>query len=303
MIPKAFLKALDKKSIYYSLNEPMDQHTTFRIGGKAEAFIKVSSIIQLKTVIKTASEFSVPTVCIGNGSNILISDNGIDGAVIKLSGMNRITISDNYIVSEAGISLPALCKAACDAGLSGLEALSGIPGSVGGAIYMNAGAYQNNISDVIIEAVTVDPSGDTRVLSAAELCFGYRTSILQQTGAIVASAKFKLEKSTSDAVNKKSEQYMAQRRSKQPLNYPNAGSTFKRPSGYYAGELIEKNGLKGAHIGGAQVSKKHAGFIINTGGATAADVKKLIKKIQDTVSEADGVLLEPEIIFIGKEES
>lgn len=291
---------LNEYKIEYICNEPMSRHTTFKIGGNADIFVKVKSEQELKTVIRLAKEFDVPYFILGKGSNLLVSDKGIDGLVISLDGIDGIAVDGDEIVCGAGASLKNVCLAARDASLSGLEFAYGIPGSVGGALYMNAGAYGGEMSQVTVSAVAIDDSGNDINFSLADMKLGYRTSAFKNTNLIITKVKFKLNQGDVGEIKAKMDDFLTRRRDKQPLEFASAGSTFKRPEGYFAGALIEKNNLKGVTIGGAQVSCKHAGFVINTGNATCGDVSSLIKKVQDTVKAADGVYLEPEVIFVGR---
>lgn len=300
MKTEPFERILKEKEIQFRANEPMSGHTTFRIGGAADVFITVSSLRQLKCVIDAAKSTDTPLFCIGRGSNLLVSDEGIDGAVLSLSEINEISVSENEIVCGAGAQLSALCIAAERAGLSGLEFAYGIPGSVGGAVYMNAGAYGGEISDVLADVTAMDRSGTVQTLEAAELALGYRTSAFKQNGMIIVSARFKLKPASVSDIRGKMEELLARRKEKQPLEYPSAGSTFKRPQGYFAGALIEECSLKGYSIGGAQVSEKHAGFVINKGDATSSDIAALIDYVRKTVYENKGVMLEPEVRFLGE---
>lgn len=302
MQTEPFIKVLKSKGITFKCYEPMKAHTTFRIGGPADIFITVSSEAELCDALAAAKENGVSVFCIGKGSNLLVSDGGIEGTVISLSGLNAVSVSGNTVTCGAGASLSALCIAARNAELSGLEFAYGIPGSVGGAVFMNAGAYGGEMSDVVRRVKAVDTDGNIHILSGSELKFGYRTSAFKENGLIAVSAEFELCRSGYNAINAKMEELLLKRREKQPLEYPSAGSTFKRPQGYFAGALIEKNGLKGVSVGGAQVSSKHAGFVVNTGEATAADVLRLIEKVQKKVYSADGVMLDPEILFVGRKE-
>ena len=286
--------------IEYVLGEPMSRHTTFKIGGNADALVRVKDESELKTVISLAKEFDAPCFILGKGSNLLVSDEGIEGVVISLDGINNIKIDGDTIVCGAGVSLRALCIAAQKAALSGLEFAYGIPGTVGGALYMNAGAYGGEMSQVVVSATVIDHDGNTRSLRLEQMNLGYRTSVFKNIDLIITSVKFKLKRGNANEIKAAMDDFFARRRDKQPLEFPSAGSTFKRPEGYFAGALIEKNNLKGVSVGGAQVSEKHAGFVINTGNATCNDVLSLIKKVQETVKAADGVDLEPEVIFVGR---
>lgn len=286
--------------IEYVLGEPMSRHTTFKIGGNADAFVRVKDESELKTVISLAKEFDIPYFILGKGSNLLVSDEGIEGIVISLDGINDIKIDGDTVVCGAGVSLRALCIAAQKASLSGLEFAYGIPGTVGGALYMNAGAYGGEMSQVVVSATVIDRDGNTHSLRLDQMNLGYRTSVFKNTDLIIISVVFKLKQGNANEIKAAMDDFFARRRDKQPLEFPSAGSTFKRPEGCFAGALIEKNKLKGMSVGGAQVSEKHAGFVINTGYATCSDVLSLMKKVQETVKAADGVDLEPEVIFVGR---
>lgn len=292
----------EENSIVYKLNEPMSCHTSFKIGGAADIFISVSSANELSAVFKKCGELNIPRFIIGKGSNLLVSDLGLEGAVISLLGLNGISVSGEEITCGAGAALSDICRAALRNSLTGLEFAYGIPGSIGGAVYMNAGAYGGEISGAVLSAECMTADGSTVKVEAKDMNFGYRKSVFKENGTTVISAVLRLQKGEKKEIEEKMEDYISRRKSKQPLEYPSAGSFFKRPEGYFAGALIEKNGLKGVSVGGAQVSCKHAGFIINRGGATAADVMKLSRKVSDTVLAKDGVSLEREVIFIGREE-
>ena len=280
-------------------NEPMKNHTTFKIGGAADEFCQAKSIEEIKELTEYAKKRQIPYLVIGNGSNILVSDKGIRGLVIKLSGdFADYEISDDVIKAKSGALLGTLAKAALSAGLSGMEFASGIPGSLGGAVYMNAGAYGGQMSD-IVKSVTYLENGEIKKIDR-DFGFGYRKSLFADLGAIVLEAELQLLKGEFDEIKAKMEDYKDRRNEKQPLNMPSAGSVFKRPEGNFAGKLIEDAGLKGCKIGGALVSEKHAGFIVNTGNATCADVVALIKHIQKTVKEKFGVELETEVRIEGE---
>ena len=297
---EAFISEVENKGISFEKGVSMAERTTFRIGGKADALVTVTSGDELAFVLKAAQKNNVPVFCIGRGSNLLVSDKGIEGAVVSLSGMKDISVHENKITCGAGASLSALCIAARDASLSGLEFAFGIPGSVGGALFMNAGAYGGEMSQVVVSAECVDENGEFRSVSADEMALGYRTSVFKNGKLFITSVTVELVPSERSEISAKMEELTAKRKEKQPLEYPSAGSTFKRPEGYFAGALIEKNGLKGFSCGGARVSEKHAGFVINGGKAKCADVLELIKKVQDIVYENDGVMLEPEVLFVGR---
>lgn len=292
----------EENSIEYKLNEPMSCHTSFKIGGAADIFISVRSVLELSALLKRCGELNIPRFIIGKGTNLLVSDLGIEGAVISLSGLNGISVAGEEITCGAGAALSDVCRAALKASLTGLEFAYGIPGSIGGAVYMNAGAYGGEMSNVVLSAEGITEDGRLVKVNAEDMNFGYRKSVFKQNGTTVISTVLRLKKGDSKEIEEKMQDYISRRKSKQPLEYPSAGSFFKRPEGYFAGALIEKNGLKGAAEGGAQVSCKHAGFIINRGGATAAQVIKLGRRVSDTVKARDGVKLEREVIFIGRKE-
>lgn len=299
---QALKEFCEENSIEYKLNESMSCHTSFKIGGAADIFISVRSASELSAVFKKCGELNIPRFVIGKGSNLLVSDLGIEGAVISLSSLNGISVSGEEITCGAGAALSEVCRAALESSLTGLEFAYGIPGSIGGAVYMNAGAYGGEISGAVLSAECMTADGTLIKVNAEEMNFGYRKSVFKENGMTVIGAVLRLHKGDKKEIEEKMEDYISRRKSKQPLEYPSAGSFFKRPEGYFAGALIEKNGLKGTAVGGAQVSEKHAGFIINRGGATAADVIKLGQRVSDTVLAKDGVKLEREVIFIGREE-
>lgn len=278
-------------------DEPMKNHTSFKVGGNATIFIEVCNTISLKSLLKLIREQNIPVRIIGNGSNILVNDEGINCVVLHLTGefSDVKLISDNEIESGAGAKLSKLCDFALKNSLSGLEFAWGIPGSVGGATYMNAGAYSGEMKDVIISCTYLDKSGLEHTINSNELDFSYRHSMFSDKGYIITKVKFRLAKAEYNTIKSKMDDLLSRRKSKQPLEYPSAGSTFKRPQGYFAGTLIQECGLKGKRVGGAMVSDKHAGFIINRDEATASDVIKLIKLVQDTVYQKKGVHLDCEV--------
>ncbi len=284
------------------LQEPMSGHSGFKTGGNADVFVIADSIDALKALLETAKALCIPVFILGKGSNLLVSDKGIEGAVVTLSRMDGISIEGTRITAMAGASLTALCVEAANAGLSGLEFAYGIPGSVGGALYMNAGAYGGEMADAVISARFLTPDGTEGEISREEMNLGYRDSVFRQNGNIITSVTLELKRGDKGEIWDKMNCLMDKRKEKQPLEYPSAGSTFKRPQGYFAGALIEENGLKGATVGGAAVSQKHAGFVINCGNATSADILALMEKIKATVKQNNGVELEPEVIFVGKEQ-
>ncbi len=295
------INILDDNSITYALNEPMSAHTTFRIGGAADILITVSNIEKLRTALCACKAAGVPFMILGNGSNLLVSDDGIEGAVIALDGsFKEITVDGDTVTAGAGAKLSRLCTVALENSLSGLEFAYGIPGTVGGAMYMNAGAYGGEMKDVALSVTAMTPDGDIVEVEAADMQLGYRTSVFKTNGYIILIAKYNLHTGDPDEIRARMDDVMDRRKTKQPLEYPSAGSVFKRPEGAFAGTLIEQCGLKGTTVGGAQVSEKHAGFIINVGGATCDDVMGLVKLVQDTVKEKTGYMLEREIIRTGR---
>lgn len=300
MNAEALADFLENENIEYRQNEPMRAHTTFKIGGEADIFIIPASPAALIYAVKKCNELEIPYFILGNGSNLLVSDGGIEGAVISLSGINGISSDGEKITCGAGAMLSSVCLKALSLSLTGLEFAYGIPGTAGGALYMNAGAYGGQMADVIESAECLTALGEIKTLKKEDMRLGYRSSVFKNGGLIIISLTLALKKGDKTEIKTEMDDLLNRRKQKQPLEYPSAGSTFKRPEGYFAGALIEKNGLKGLTVGGAQVSEKHAGFVINRGGATAADVKALIGKIQKKVFENDGVMLEPEVIFKGR---
>lgn len=283
----------------YIEQEPLSKHTSFKIGGNAEMLVIVKNIDQLKSVLLACKGNAIPLFVLGKGSNLLISDDGMKGVVLLLDGdFKEIAIKENTITAGAGVNLAKLCTFALANSLSGLEFAYGIPGSVGGAAYMNAGAYDGEMKDVVKSVTHITRDGDVVTLSADELDLSYRHSVYKTTDDIILFVTVELKEKSSEMIKEKMDDFMNRRKTKQPLEYPSAGSVFKRPQGNFAGTLIEKCGLKGKTIGGAQVSQKHAGFIINIGDATCKDVLDLISFVQKTVQEETGYFLEREIIHI-----
>ena len=281
--------------------EPMSRHTSFRIGGPAKRMAFPASAEQMVLLVSFAAAHGARPLVIGNGTNLLAPDEGLDRLVIDTSAaMNRLEAEMDTVMAEAGVTLARLADFACKQGLTGLEFAHGIPGTVGGGICMNAGAYDGEMK-LVAESVTVlFPEEGVRTLAGEEMDFGYRHSLLSDhPEAVVLSAVFRLKPGDPAAIREKMRDLMARRKASQPLEWPSAGSTFKRPAGYYAGTLIDQCGLKGLTVGGAQVSEKHAGFVINTGGATFADVTELIRQVQERVLTEKGVRLEPEVRIIG----
>lgn len=293
------LKTLLKEdSIRY--NEPMSKHTTFRIGGNAAVMVFPKTVEDISALLKWKEENQVPFVIVGNGSNLLVSDKGFDGVVMKLqSNFNELTEENGRIIAQAGCSLYKLAAFAREHGLSGLEFAGGIPGTVGGAVRMNAGAYDGEMSQVIEQVVALDHRGNRKVFHKEECKFGYRRSIIKDEEYYVVEAVFQLSKGEYDAIKEKQEGFDRLRRQKQPLEFPSAGSTFKRPEGYFAGKLIQDAGLRGYQVGGAAVSEKHCGFVINKEKATAKEVMQLIQDVQSEVQKQFGVTLEMEVERIG----
>lgn len=283
------------------LNEPMKNHTSFRTGGEADIFVSPDSIKSLKDVIKLFRENDIPFYIFGNGSNMLVSDRGIEGAVIHIgNGFSSIEVKENKITSGAGAILSAVSNAALENSLTGFEFASGIPGSFGGAVFMNAGAYGFEIKNVIKSVLVLNENLELEELSKDRLELGYRSSIFQKNNYIILGGTIELETGNKDNILSEMNELNAKRREKQPLNFASAGSTFKRPEGYFAGKLIEDSGLKGKKIGGAQVSEKHAGFIVNTGTATTDDIINLMDFCKKTVYEKFGVMIEPEVRITGR---
>ncbi|MCI8632243.1 MAG: UDP-N-acetylmuramate dehydrogenase [Lachnospiraceae bacterium] len=281
------------------INYPMKRLTTMRVGGPAAYVVTPSTAEQVKAIIQLCQENGLKFFIMGKGSNILASDEGFQGVIIKLeSDFQKIRFQNNIIEAECGASLSALAKKAADRGLSGLEFASGIPGSLGGAIYMNAGAYGGEMKDIIQEVTVMDTTGAIRHLDKTELALGYRSSIFQSKSWIILRGILQLEEGDPERIKLKIKELAEKRVTKQPLDLPSAGSVFKRPEGYYAAALIEEAGLKGHAVGGAMVSPKHAGFIVNTGEATCEDVLTLIRHIQKCVEERSGVRLVPEVRYL-----
>lgn len=284
------------------LNELMSKHTSFRIGGPADYLAQPQSVAELQALLVAAKKLELPVTVLGNGSNLLVRDKGIRGLVIKLgNGLMDIKLDGNVMTFGSGVSLALAGYKAYEAGLTGMEFACGIPGSIGGAVYMNAGAYDGEMANIVREIQVLMPNNEVKTLKAEELDFSYRHSALQGTDMLVVSVTVELKAGEKEAIKAKMDDFSQRRSSKQPIEMPSAGSTFKRPPGYFAGTLIDQNGLKGYTVGGAQVSPKHAGFVVNLGNATAADVLQLIKDVQEKIFAAEGVHLEPEVLIIGEE--
>lgn len=291
-------------------NVPMSHYTTFRVGGNAAYLVNVESEESLIALLKCLREAGMKYYLLGNGSNLLVSDQGFDGVMIRLCGdfltcKTALTertdnLSMNYLYAGAAASLSKVAQLAAEEGLSGMEFAFGIPGTIGGAVVMNAGAYGGEIKQVVHSVRLLDEELRVVTLSGEEMAFGYRSSILKQRQMIVLSVELKLVSGDQEQIRQKMNENMSARREKQPLEYPSAGSTFKRPEGYFAGKLIQDAGLRGYSVGGAQVSEKHCGFVINRDNATASDIYRLIRNVQEKVRESSGVMLEPEVIMLGE---
>lgn len=281
--------------------EPMSLHTTFRIGGPADLFVTPGSIQAVADSIRICKETQTPYAVIGNGSNLLVSDTGYRGVIIQIGrNLNQVSVNGEEIRAQAGAMLSVIAKTALSESLTGFEFASGIPGTLGGAAVMNAGAYGGEMKDVLTEVTVLTRGGEIRTVPAEKLEMGYRTSLAAKNGWIILEAVLKFQKGDAEAIRGRMEELKMQRVTKQPLDLPSAGSTFKRPEGYFAGKLIMDAGLRGFTVGGAQISEKHCGFVVNKGGATAEDVRNLICAVQKKVQEDAGVKLEPEVKFLGE---
>ncbi len=282
-------------------DEPMAGHTTFRIGGPADCLVLPASLEEVRQLAALAREFDTPLTVLGNGSNVLVRDKGIRGLVISFAKpFAYIQREGTSILTGPGTILGAVSQFAAGQALSGLEFAVGIPGSVGGAVFMNAGAYDGEMKNIVRRVTALTATGETVELPGPELGFSYRHSVFQENGAFIGEIELSLDSGELEAIREKMADFTRRRQQKQPLEHPSAGSTFKRPPGNFAGTLIEKTGLKGLSVGGAQVSEKHAGFIINRGGATAEDVLRLMAEVERRVHEAHGVTLSPEVRVVGE---
>lgn len=290
---------IDGKRIY--TDEPMKKHTTFRVGGNADFFVIPKTVEEVKQTIMLCVEQDMPYYILGNGSNLLVGDKGYRGVVIQIyKEMNNIFVDGQKIKVQAGALLSKIGSVALEAGLTGFEFAAGIPGTMGGAVVMNAGAYGGEMKDVLEEVTVLTKEGEVLILSKEQLDMGYRTSVVAKKDYIVLKATIALELGDRDAIKARMDELKVQRTTKQPLEFPSAGSTFKRPEGYFAGKLIQDAGLRGFQVGGAQVSEKHCGFVINKGDATAADIVELMKQVSERVKEKFGVELEPEVKRLGE---
>ena len=298
-IKKIFCDLLGEDRVF--TDELMKQHTTFKIGGPADYFLVPESGEEVGEIIKICKQTDIPYFILGNGSNLLVGDGGYRGAVIQIyRNMSAVTTEGTTITAQAGALLSSVAAAAKNASLTGFEFAGGIPGTVGGAAVMNAGAYGGEMKDVLVEVTVMDADGNIFTIPAEKLELGYRTSIIKKAGYIVLEAKIRLEEGDQEAIRERMKELTIQRTTKQPLEFPSAGSTFKRPEGYFAGKLVMDSGLRGYQVGGARVSEKHCGFVINAGGATAKDVRTLMENVRDIVYEKYGVTLEPEVKFLGE---
>lgn len=284
------------------IDEPMSRHTTFRVGGPADFFVTPKAKEEVRDVICICKEAGMPYYIIGNGSNLLVSDEGYRGVIVQIyKEMNEVKVEGDLVKAQAGALLSGIAAKALGAELSGFEFASGIPGTIGGACVMNAGAYGGEMKDVLESVTVLTGEGKIIELGRNELELGYRTSVIAKKGYIVLGAVLKLERGDGEKIKTYMDELKEKRVTKQPLEYPSAGSTFKRPEGYFAGKLIEDAGLRGFQVGGAQVSEKHCGFVINRDHATAADIMELMRQVQIRVKENSGVDLEPEVKRLGDE--
>lgn len=294
---KKFLK--DEQFIFQA---KMSEHTTFKIGGAADVLIFPSNFEEVEKIFKLIEKFKIPCTVLGKGSNVLVLDNGIRGAVVKFTEefFGSIRAEGNRIIAGAGASLKSVSEFAAEHSLTGMEFAVGIPGSIGGAVFMNAGAYDGEMKNIVENVKAVSPDGKLMNFGRENLNLGYRKSIFQENNYAICEVELNLTAGNKIDIKNKMADFTERRESKQPLELPSAGSTFKRPKGYFAGTLIDKTGLKGLRVGGAMVSEKHAGFVVNVGGATAKDVLNLIEEVRKRVCEVHGVTLNPEVRIIGE---
>lgn len=285
--------------VKYSLNQPLAPHTTMKIGGCCDILVNADSESALCSIIGLCKAQGIPYFVLGRGSNVLVSGEGYRGCIILMGAdFSRVEVNDDVITALAGASLKSVCMAALENGLSGLEFAYGIPGSVGGALYMNAGAYGGEMKDIVQSCRYIDEDGELREITADKLEFSYRHSFFSGKSCVIVSVTMRLKKGDKSAIKARMDELLQSRRDKQPLEFPSCGSTFKRPEGYFAAALIEECGLKGFSIGGAQVSEKHSGFVINRGGASFEDIMALVRHIQTVVMEKKGVKLECEMLIL-----
>ena len=281
--------------------EPMSRHTTFRVGGEADALLKIRSKEQLEKLIPYFKMVELPYFVIGNGSNLLVGDKGYRGIILQLGdGMDQIRVEGCRLTVQAGCLMSQVARAAYENSLTGFEFASGIPGSIGGGVVMNAGAFDGELKQVVTRVWVLNEDGEVWILDNQDMEFGYRTSVIKKRPFVVVQVELELEPGNQEQIKARMDELNQRRRDKQPLQYPSAGSTFKRPEGYFAGKLIMDAGLRGYSIGGACVSEKHCGFVINKGNATAADVAEVIREVQERVKDRFGVTLETEVIFLGE---
>ena len=282
-------------------DESMRKHTTFRIGGPADYLVLPQKAEEIGEIVAYCKKMNVPWYVMGNGSNLLVADQGVRGVVIQLlRNFNKIVVQQNKISAQAGAGNALIARQALDASLTGFEFAAGIPGTIGGAVVMNAGAYGGEMKDIITEVTVLDEQGEIQIIPVDKLELGYRTSIIARKGYIVLEVCLELNNGRADEIKSRMDELKEQRVTKQPLDYPSAGSTFKRPEGYFAGKLIMDAGLRGFTVGGAQISEKHCGFVINKGNATAQDVIDLMEETKKIVMEKFGVVLEPEVKRLGQ---
>ncbi len=295
-----FIEAVGESCV--SVLEPMAKHTTFRVGGPADYFVAPNTLEGVKNALDICKKENLPYYIIGNGSNLLVSDLGYRGVIIQIyKNLNEVTVENgNVIRAQAGALLSTVARTALNHGLTGMECLSGIPGTLGGAVTMNAGAYGGEVKDILTEVTVIDENGEICTISAKNLELGYRTSIIAKKGYVVLDAVLTLKKGEEEKIQARMDELKEQRVTKQPLEFPSAGSTFKRPTGYFAGKLIQDAGLAGYTVGGAQVSPKHCGFVVNIGKATASDVYQLICDVKRIILEKNQVELEPEVKMLGE---
>lgn len=293
------INCIDKERVL--VDEPMKKHTTFRVGGNADYFVMPQSAEEVKNIVALCKEAQMPYYILGNGSNLLVGDKGYRGVIIQIyKEMNDIRIEGDRVVAQAGALLSRVGTATLEAELTGFEFAAGIPGTVGGAVVMNAGAYGGEMKDIIASATVLTQDGDIITINKEDLELGYRTSVIAKRGYVVLEAEYQLQKGDKEAIRARMDELKVQRVTKQPLEYPSAGSTFKRPEGYFAGKLIQDAGLRGFRVGGAEVSEKHCGFVINKDQATAADILELMRQVSAKVMQEFGVKLEPEVKTLGE---
>ncbi len=283
------------------IDEPMKLHTTFQVGGPADYFVSPHSEEEIRILLKNAKDYEIPVFIVGNGSNLLVSDKGYRGMIVQIGKeYSDVTVEGEIVSAKAGASLAKIARTAYENGLGGFEFAAGIPGTLGGAVSMNAGAYGGEIKDVIIDARVLTKEGEILTIQADELELAYRSSIITKKDYIVLGARFSFEQKDRQEIKARMDELAFARKSKQPLEFPSAGSTFKRPEGYFAGKLIMDAGLRGFQVGGARVSDKHCGFVINAGNATAADIYSLILQVQEKVQRKFNVTLQPEVKMLGE---